>query len=543
MSKIAAYLQEHIQGEVSTNAAILKSLSTDGSILEIAPEMVVYPRVTNDIRKVARFSWQLAEKGHVLSLTARGSGTDRTGGAIGKGIVIVMPAHMNRVFELDAKQKLVRVQPGMNAKALNDALSLHGLAIPAVSSSAPYSTIGGMVAKNASGPLSGKYGTMHAWTHQLEVVLANGDVLQTGRLSRRELNKKKGLQGFEGDIYRALDNLIGDNQQLINEKLVDDVCDNVGYASIAKVKQKDGSFDLTPLFTGSQGTLGVISEMIMKAEFASAHTSVAILSFASSEAARDALDRLAKLSPAFLEYFDAGLFDLAAVAGKTYDFYKNADHLVEAVLLVGFDDFSDRSNAKKLKKLTKILTGDGIQITGASGDDAAGLLAVREITSYLVSPAGKDMSAPPLFDGVYIPSERFEDFLAASKTLAAKLNVSLPVYCRALEGLVFTRPILQLQKVGDKQKIFKLLDEYATLVAQHSGHLIGSESEGRVKANFAYKQLDEEVLALFAAIKTIFDPHGTLNPGVKQSAELRQLVTQLHARHDMAKFAEYVPYF
>lgn len=543
MSKIAAYLQEHIQGEVSTNVAILEALSTDGSVLQLIPEMVVYPRVTNDIRKVARFTFQLAEKGHILPLTPRGAGTDLTGGAIGKGVIVALPAHMNRLFELDAKQKLVRVQPGMSAKALNDALALQGLAVPAFLSLAIDTTVGGMVATDDSGPLSGKYGTAGAWVHQLEVVLANGDVLQTGRLSKRELNKKKGLQSFEGEIYRSLDNLINDNQELIDTKIASDVRDNVGYSTIAKVKQKDGSFDLTPLFVGSQGTLGIISEMIMKTEFVSAHSSIAVATFASTEAARDAIDHLAALSPAFLEYFDSGFFDLAAERGKTYDFYKNADSIVEAVLLVGFDDFSDRSNAKKLKKVMKLLDTEGVQVTGVSGEDVSELAAIREVSSYLLTPAGKDVSAPPIVDGAYIPGERLEDFLIAVKGLSVKYGFILPVYSRTLEGLVFTRPTLQLHKVSDKQKIFKLLDEYASLVAQYGGHLIGDTGEGRVKANFAYKQLDSDVLELFASIKSIFDPNGIMNPGVKQPTELRQLVSHLRPNYSTAKLAGYVPHF
>lgn len=543
MSKIAAYLQEHIQGEVSTNAAVLDALSTDRSVLQILPEMVVYPRVTNDIRKVARFSWQLAEKGHVLPLTARGNGTDETGAAIGRGVIISLPAHMDSIFELDAKQKLIRVQPGLNAKALNDALSLHGLTIPSFPASAAYSTVGGIVASDATGPLSAKYGATDAWTHQLEIVLANGDVLQTGRLSKRELGKKKGLQTFEGEIYRAVDNLITDSQEVINTKIISEIPDNVGYSSIARVKQRDGSFDLTPLFVGSQGTLGIISEMIMKAEFMSVHNSVAAITFASSEMARDAIDQLARLSPAYLEYFDSSLFDLAASRGKTYGFYKDAPHTIEAVLLVGFNDFSDRANMKKLKKVEKLLAGEGIQITSAGTEAAKELLAVRDITSYLLLPASKDASAPPLFDGAYVPNERFEDFLTATKALAAKHNVALPIYSRVLEGLVFTRPMLQFHKVGDKQKVFKLLDEYADMVAQYGGHLIGLGGEGRMKANAAYKPLDEDVLELFAAVRAIFDPQGTLNPGVKQPAELRALVSSLRSSYDTTSLAHYVPHF
>jgi FAD/FMN-containing dehydrogenase len=399
-----------------------------------------------------------------------------------------------------------------------------------------------MVASGTSGPLASKYGTISNWVHQLEVVLPNGDILQTERLNKRELNKRKGVQGFEGDVYRALDNLINDNQQLINEKIASDIPDNVGYSAIARVKGKDGSFDLMPLFLGSQGTLGIISEMIMKAEFTSAHSGVAVATFASREAARDALDHLRQFEPALLEYFDSSLFDIAAEHGKTYSSYKEAGFIAEAVILIGFDDFNDRVNVKKLKKIQKSLMNDDVFFVAATGGDAKELLTVREVTAYLVNPSAKGSAAPPLFNDVYIPAERFEDFLSVTKTLAEKFHVALPIHYRALDGLVSTRPTLQLHKVGDKQKIFKLLDEYAKLVADYGGHLIGNGGEGRVKANFAYKQLDDDVLELFSAIKAIFDPYGLFNPGVKQATELRHLVTQLRSDYDTAAFASFVPY-
>lgn len=541
MSKVATYLQEHIQGEVTTNADALEALSTDESVLKITPEIAVYPRVTSDIRKVARFSWQLAEKGHVLPLTPRGHGTDQTGGGIGKGITIVIPAHMNRIFELDAKQKLVRLQPGVGTKTLNDALSLHGLAIPSLSDGS--GTLGGAVAKDTSSPLTGKYGSIKTWVGQLEVILANGDVLQTERISKRELSRRKGLQTFEGEIYRAIDGLITDNQQLISEKIASDIRDNTGYTAIAEVKQKDGSFDLTPLLVGSQGTLGIISEMIMRTDFVSAHKGVAVLTFSNSEAARDAADQLRSLEPTYLEYFDGGFFEIASSQGKTYDFYKQSDFVPQAAILVGFDDFSERHNVKKLKKIEKLFATDGVSVTGAVGEEADELLSIRNITSYVALPSGKSASAPPLMDGAYIPRERFEDFVSSVEALALKHTMSLPVHYRVLEGLAFIRPTLHLHKVGDKQKIFKILDEYTSLVDQYGGHLIGDQGEGRVKANFAYKHLDDDVKELFASIKAAFDPYGILNPGVKQSSELRQLVSQLRTDYSSDKTTLRAPYF
>lgn len=542
MSKVAAYLQEHILGEVTTNPAVLAALGRDMSVLEITPEMAVYPRVTNDIRKIARFTWQLAEKGHVLPLTARGNGTDETGGAIGKGISVVMPAHMNKIFEFDAKQKLLRLQPGANAGAVNAALQFQGMAIPAFPATAPYATVGGIISAGSNGPLAGKYGDVGDWVTQLEIVLANGDILQTERISKRELNKRKGMQTFEGEIYRSLDNLIEDNAQLIAEKIAIDVRDNTGYNAISKVKQKDGSFDLTPLFVGAQGTLGIISEMIMKADFASGSMAVAAAAFKSAQAARDALDQFYDLKPAFVEMYDGELFAVAEARGKKYDFLKNAGGGTGAVVLVGFDDFSERARTKKLKKIEKLLAKTDAYVELGEDDAADELMVLREVTALIAVPDGKAASAPPLIDGAYVPRERTEEFMTAVKDMAAKHGVVMPLHSRVLESTFYARPVLQLHKVGDKQKIFKLLDEYSNLVAYFGGHLIGNGGEGRVKARFAYAQLDPDVLALYSAIKAVFDPHGILNPGVKQPNELRQLIPHLRTSYDTAAIASYVPH-
>jgi FAD/FMN-containing dehydrogenase len=543
MSKVAEYLQEHITGEVSVQPAILDAMSRDGSVLQIKPEMVVYPRVTNDIRKVARFSWQLAEKGHILPITARGAGTDETGAAIGKGSIVSMTAHMNKILEFDPKQKLVRVQPGLNTKTLSDALLFHGMSIPALAGpSAAYTTLGGAVASNSNGMYSGKFGAMRTWTHQLEVVLANGDVLQTGRISKRELNHRKGLQTFEGEIYRSLDDLIEENKELIEEKVGENSVDASGYSAIANVKQKDGSFDLTPLIVGSQGTLGIVSEMILRADFVGLEAGLAVAAFTTKEAARDVLDELKKLEPGFLEYFDGELFDIAASRGRRYSFYKDIDGMLGAAIVVGFNDFGNHARHKHLKKVEKVLKKTDAIYEIANEDDAASLMAVREVTSFILSPDTTGASAPPLLDGAYVPPERLEEFSKAVSDLAAKHHVQLPLHVDALTGIIYTRPELHLHKVADKQKIFKLLDEYGAIVAYHGGYLVAEGGEGRVKARFTDAQHDDDVKELYAAVRAVFDPYGILNPGVKQSVDVRHLVAQLRKDYDTSAIAGYVPY-
>ena len=112
MNKIASYLNQHLLGEVTSAKSILKRYSTDGGVLAVDPEIVAFPRITTDIRKIARFTWQLAEKGHIVGLTARGFGGDVTGAAIGKGIVIDMSKQYDAILEVAVKDKLVHAQAG-----------------------------------------------------------------------------------------------------------------------------------------------------------------------------------------------------------------------------------------------------------------------------------------------------------------------------------------------------------------------------------------------------------------------------------------------
>ena len=537
MSKVAEYLQEHILGEVVTNSAILDAMSHDASMLQARPEIVVYPRLTNDIRKVARFAWQLAEKGHTMPITIRGGGTDTTGGAIGNGVILSTKAHMNALLEFDQKQKLIRVQSGLTTATLNAALALQGMGIPAFTGMSQYGTVGGAVGKDAGGILAGSVGTARDWTHQLEVVLANGDVLQTERISKRELNKRKGLQTFEGEVYRGIDGLIEDNKQLIEQHIGIDTPDTSGYSGIAKVKQRDGSFDLTPLFLGSQGTLGIVSELILKCDYISMHQAVTVAVFESKEAARDTLDQLRGFEPAFLDYYDGQLFNAAARRGKKYPFYNES---IQAIVVLGFTDFSERARHKKQKKVTKLLDKLQISHTVANGEEAKTLAEVLEVTAFTILPQEKDTSAPPLLDGAYVPPERFEEFSRSLVELAAQHHVELPIHLNALSSTVFVRPSFQLHKVGDKQKAFKLLDEYSALVIALGGCPAALGGEGRLKVSSA--QANADIQELYTAIKSLFDPYVILNPGVKQTTDTRQLVALLRKDYDTTLFKDEVAF-
>ena len=160
MSKITNYLNEHLAGDVVSDDNTRRQFSTDGSVLSVVPSLVVHPRVADDIRRIARFTWRLAERGQILPLTARGNGTDPTGAAIGRGTILSFPAHMNRIMEFDLKYRMVRVEPGITMEALSQAVSTHNMCLPIESDRSRAMTVGGALATNLAGRRFAKYGCM-----------------------------------------------------------------------------------------------------------------------------------------------------------------------------------------------------------------------------------------------------------------------------------------------------------------------------------------------------------------------------------------------
>lgn len=530
MSKIATYLNEHLMGEVVSGGPDIAAASVDGSVLLQKPEMIAHVANTSDIRKIARFCWQLAEKGHVLSVTARGDGTDMTGAAIGSGIIINPSKYMNRIIGIDGKQRLIHVQSGAPYLGVNMTLSTHkGLTLPNSSFDSTCGSVGGTIASGAVGLMNHRYSTVGKAVQQLEVVLANGDVLQTGRISRRELNSKKGLHTMEGEIYRQVDNLISDNVDLIQSIGSGVDHDTSGYSGIAEVRRKDGSMDLTPLFVGSQGSLGIITEVIMQAEFQRQELSVVLAAYSKISDAQAAADMAVAAKAVSVELIDGRILEQAAAQGKKRDFapkecYKGA--LVVAI----FDDFAERTRDRAAKRLQKQLEKDSnsVSVTYKSLG-LADLPDVRSVLSVALQPAEANKVVPGVFRGIWLSAVRLDGFLGSLKKLEAEYKIQLPAYVDVRSGLIELLPVFDMKKVSDRQKLVKLLTEVARILGESGGTLSGQGGDGRLKAAATQAVVGDDVKSLFAQIKQIFDPHNILNPGVKQGAQTKDLVAQLNA--------------
>jgi FAD/FMN-containing dehydrogenase len=542
MSKAAHYLQEHLLGEVMTSPDARKYFATDSSIFTLTPSLIVYPRNEGDVRKTARFTWQLAERGRVIPITARGSGTDQSGAALGSGIMLVFPAHMNRIVELDPKNGSVVVEPGLNYGRLEQTLHTHERFLPPYPESYEYSTIGGAVANNASGQKTLKYGATRGFVKALRVVLANGEVIETFRLNKRELNRKLGLSTFEGEIYRSLDKLLEDNHDLVGKLDLGVTKNSAGY-DLMGIKQNDGSFDLTPLFVGSQGTLGVITEITMETELYNPSKELFLAEFESIEKAAQAILELRAVPqlPSAIEMVDGQLLSLVERLNPNQLKDIISKPLPAAVLLIEFDD-EGRQLKKVVKRTEKILQDFASKFVSAN--DTQGrtkLWKVRDAVASVIAHSEGHLKAVPIIEDGIVPPEKLQELIAGTYKLFAAEQLQVALWGHAGDGNIHTQPFLDLSQVGDRQKAFRVMDAYYRLVISLGGSTSGEHGDGRLRGPFLPYVYGQEVYDLFAKVKQIFDPYGTLNPGVKVNVRLEDIKPLVRSSYTLNHLYDHMP--
>jgi FAD/FMN-containing dehydrogenase len=540
MSKIAEYLQEHLHGEVTGSDSVTSHFSTDGSILVIKPQLVAYPRNELDIRKITRFAWQLAEKGKVLPLTPRGLGSNTTGSAIGSGVIVTFPAHMNNILSLDTKTSEVVVQPGLSVGRLRQVINTHFLDIPVLPHSMDYSTIGAVVAENSTGPRSVKYGSISSFVKSLKVVLSNGELIITGPKSKKEVAKLSGETTLEAEIYRGVVAILEDSNASINNSRLNTVFNNSGY-DLASMLDDKKNIDLTKLFVGSQGTLGIISEITLNLSPINNESTKMYCYFDSNEKLKEALEGILRLKPSMCEYFDGSVFQ-AAVSHNS-NALKDVANLPHpaAALVVEFDNTRSRERKKLSAKALAILTDLGYKADIATTEQQ--LINIERLVDSTASinwQSSQTNSIPCIEDSV-VPIEKFMDLIDQLQLLATKFEIPVVAYGSPLSGQVSARAFLDLKQLGDRQRVFKLMNAYYEAVIQLGGSTSGSSNDGRMRAPYVRATFGDDMYNVFIKTKSLFDPYMILNPGVKIGTKQAELMPLMRTDYSIGYLHNYAP--
>ena len=522
MGKITKYLNQLTVGNVFDTPEILEEYSTDRSALKIKPKFVAFPESTEDVRKLMRFFNQLAAKDIKVSIAVRGSGLDQGGADLTNGVVI-STEKLNHLLEIDTRERLVRVQSGITLRELNTALSVSGLQIPI--DGHDEETIGGLISKNAKSDCAGKYGGIYAYVERIEVVLANGECLQTERLKKYALAKRAAEKSFEGEIYRKMSKIVKDHAELL-EKINKENKSMAGYPMVTRAPRRE-TMDLMPLFFGAEGTLGVISEVILRAVPLKRRPERVVATFREIEDAIEYTEAIESLKPRQLNLFDLKIIMEARESGK------NLDGVIRKLEdgFVVFANFDERPTTciKRIKAMRDKFPRTAKFIYESVNDRPTLNEFENSLTNYLNYV--KNGERVPILTDFYLPRQNIENFLKDLKVLEDKLELKVELFGSLSSSIYNLRPKFNLEDKDFNKKATMFLRAGAFIINRQGGELAGGTPEGRLKAVVTNTTMQEPEKKLYENIKNIFDKNGILNPDIKLGTSSKYTLTHFRSNN------------
>ncbi len=502
-------LTRRCTGEVRFDRLSRALYSTDASVFQIVPLGVVLPRGESDILATVQTCSRFG-----VPITARGGGTSQAGQAIGPGVILDCAKYFNRVLEINAAERWVRVQPGCVLDDLNQQLLPLGLQFAPDISTASRATIGGMIANNSSGTHSIIHGKTIDHVLEVRVMLSDGSVLEARSLDPAGLDAKCGQQNREGSCYRAARRLALDNADEI-ERRYPKILRRVGGYNLDALTNAE-AFNLAHLFVGSEGTLGIVVEAKLRLVKLPRAKALLVVQF------HDLLDALAATpsilthQPAAVEVMDRYILDSTRLnpdASRLRDFL---DGDPGAILIIEF--YADQPAVVKdrLHALETQLRRSGLgyhylQATDASAQQR--IWKLRTLALGLSMAEKGDAKAISFVEDTAVRPECLRDYIAEFLAIIARHGTTAGVYAHASVGCLHVRPVIDLKTAAGVQRFQAIAEEVADLVLKYHGALSGEHGDGLVRSPFQEKMFGPILYAAFRELKRTFDPQGLLNPG------------------------------
>lgn len=438
--------KENVMDSMEERQCYSYDARTDG----IVPDLIVFPSSAVEVSGILK----LANR-HGFPVIPRGQGTGLTGGAIPvvEGVVLVF-TRMDRILELDTENLIAVVEPGVITFNLQQEAAKYGLFYPPDPASYKYSSIGGNVAECAGGPNSLKYGVTRDYVIGLEVVLPTGAILNTG------VRTMKGVVGY----------------------------------------------DLTRLFVGSEGTLGVVTKITVKLVPLPEAKATILALFTEVEEAARAVSAIiaAKIIPSTIEFMDRASIRCSEKASPM-----GIPEEIGGLLLIEVDG-NEEAVAPQVEKVKKILTGQRAARCDVTRDPAEAdkLWQARRV----LSQATYNLNPVKIAEDVVVPRSHIPTLIRSLEALEKKYGIPILSFGHAGDGN-FHVSIMIKDTVEDRHKAEEAVKDIFAETVRLGGTLSGEHGIGTSKAPYLDMELSPDVIATMKSIKTLFDPNNILNPG------------------------------
>lgn len=507
----------------------------DASIYELTPQAVVQPRQQKDIEKLVSFVARHKTTHPSLAITPRSAGTDMSGAAIGSSIVLDMTAHFSTIHGIDGS--LLHTQPGVYMRQIDPFLAERQLMLGSVPASRALCTVGGMVGNNSGGEQSLRYGNTQRWVRELTAVLADGNSYIVRPLNRKELTVKMNEPTFEGSLYKQVYELIEAHYDLIKNARPQVNKNSMGYNLWDVWDRGSGIFDLTQLLAGSQGTLGIITDIKIEAVAKPSHTGLLLAYLTSPKKLGDIIPAVMKHHPSTFEGFDDITFNLGVKYFSTFSQQLGAKewarqqawllrsvarfkgHLPNILLMIEFEGDTQAEVYQKIEALAQDLRPFKVRMD-VEGDEAssAPFWQIRRASLALLRNKVKDKYASPFIDDMTVQPKYLPVFLPKVRQVIRKYKLPATLAGHFGDGNFHIIPLMNIENPKDQAKLEPVMRELIPIVLQYGGTMAGEHNDGMVRGPWLPAVFGDELYRLFKHTKEIFDPTYMFNPHKKTDA-------------------------
>ncbi|MET9525755.1 FAD-binding and (Fe-S)-binding domain-containing protein [Streptomyces coeruleorubidus] len=481
MANLEAELRGAVRGEVGFDATSRALVTMDASNYRRVPRGVVAPVDADDVAAVLAVCRE-----HGVPVVARGGGTSIAGQATGTGVVLDFTRHMNRLVTLDPEARTAVVQPGLVLDRLQEAAAAHGLRFGPDPSTHSRCTLGGMIGNNSCGSHSVAWGTTADSVRELDVVTARGRRL---RLGQDWAGAPDGLRELMDGELALLRTGFPELPRRIS-----------GYALDALLPERGA--DVARSFCGSEGTLGVLTEAVVRLVEAPRARALAVLGYADESAAAEAAAGLLPFGPLTVEGMAADLVPSAAALprGRAWLFVETG----------GESAGEARARAEAIVRAADVV--DALVVTDPAGQRA--LWRIREDASGTATRMPDGSEAWPGWEDCAVPPARLGAYLRDFRALLGAHGLRGTPYGHFGDGCIHVRIDFDLLTGPGIARFRRFSEELAELVVAHGGSLSGEHGDGQARAELLPKMYGQEMVGLFERVKGVWDPDGLLNPGM-----------------------------
>jgi phosphomannomutase len=556
--KLQAAIRPLFKGDLVDDSRTLNEMSHDTSIFTRMPSLVAYPRDASDVATLVKIIRAEKESGVDVSLTARSAGTCMSGGPLTTSVVAVFTKYMNHmsgvVSEVDGGYAVT--EPGVyyrdfEKETLAKKSRGEGLILPSYPASRELCAMGGIVNNNSGGERTLKYGKTEDYLEEVEVVLSDGTVTTFKPLTKDELEQKKALQTFEGEIYRKMHALIQNNSALIQNAKPHVSKNSAGYALWNIVDTQRGTFNLAKLICGAQGTLALMTKAKLRLVRDDTHRAMLVIFLSNLDVLPEIVHKVLVFKPESFESYDDQTFKLAirfmpqmlSQMGLGRAIGLGASFLPEfgmAVVggvpkLILMAEFSAESAAEAQKMATDAqaaLASLHLQTSVKRNEhESEKYWIVRRESFSLLRKNVKGLYAAPFIDDFVVDPDTYPKFLPELNALLAEYQDSF-IYTIAGHignGNFHIIPLMDLKNPDVRKVILELAPKVYALVIKYGGTTTGEHNDGIIRTPYLPLLFGEPVVDLFNQTKDIFDPLNIFNPGKKVHGTFAAI------EHDMRK--------